>query len=269
MIELIIVALSGLIVGSFLNVVILRLNTGRSTAGRSGCMSCTQTLSWKELVPVLSFVMLRGRCKVCGSSISHQYWMVESATAILFVLVWLEHFSLFHSVFALALMSLLVVIAVYDFKHTIIPNKVVYPFLLLSFIANIPVPGSFALAELPLHFALVFVSGVLVALPLFILWLVSRGQWMGFGDVKLTLGFGFILGVYGGLMAVMLGFILGAVIGVILLAAPQLIKRLSLSTARRHFTMNSEVPFAPFLIAGFLLVFFFNVDLIDIVSTFI
>lgn len=264
--EIIAVAVFGLIIGSFLNVFIFRLNTGRSTSGRSGCMSCGAQLTWSELVPIFSFVALLGRCKSCGSSISSQYWIVEGATAILFVLVWMQGFMLAHTVFALLLMSLLIVIAVYDLKHTIIPNKVVYTFLVIALAANIPAPGTFSVSELPLHFLLVVVSGVITAAPLFILWLVSRGRWMGFGDVKLTVGFGFILGAYSGLMAVMLGFILGAVIGVFLLYAPKVIKRMSLSPTSSRFTMSSEVPFAPFLILGFLLVFLFDVDLISLIG---
>ncbi|PCI30693.1 hypothetical protein COB52_01265 [Candidatus Kaiserbacteria bacterium] len=256
---MIIAALAGLILGSFLNVVILRLNTGRSTEGRSGCMSCGSTLGFFELIPVVSFFLLKGNCKSCGSGISSQYWMVEISTAILFALVWMKGFPLFETLISLVLVSLLVVIATYDIRHTIIPNSVVYTFIVVTFIAN--------MATTPLIY--MAFSGIVVALPLFLLWLVSKGQWMGFGDVKLTIGFGFLLGIYGGLMAVMLGFILGAVISLILLAIPKVMRFTPLRGARISFTMKSEVPFAPFLILGFILVFLFNVDLLALTDLFI
>lgn len=267
--ELLGIALFGLIIGSFLNVYILRLNTGRSTAGRSGCMSCGEKLGWRELIPILSFFALGGRCKSCGSRISNQYWIVELSTALLFVFVWIQGFSTFHTSFALVLLSLLVIIATYDIKHTIIPNKVVYAFIALALLSNIPALSTATLAELPLHFLLVLLSGAIVALPLFALWAISRGRWMGLGDVKLTFGFGLMAGIYNGLMSIMLGFILGAVIGLALLYGPKVIKRMSLSPTDSRFTMSSEIPFAPFLILGFLLVFLFGVDLFTLIGFFI
>ena len=83
---------------------------------------------------------------------------------------------------------------------------------------------------------------------------------MGFGDVKLTMGFGFLLGIYNGLTAVMLGFLLGALVGVILLYLPKVIQSSALRTLFGRFTMKSEIPFAPFLIGGFYLVFLLDVD---------
>jgi len=267
--ELLLIALLGLIIGSFLNVYILRLNTGRSTTGRSGCMSCGVQLIWRDLVPIFSFAALKGRCRACGSSISHQYWLVELTTAVLFVLVWVQGFSLIQSILALLLVSVLIVIASYDIRHTIIPNAAVYTFIALALIANIPAAGTFKLTELPLHFLPILISGALVAMPLLLLWLVSRGKWMGLGDVKLVFGFGLILNVYDGLMAIMLGFILGAIVGVILMYGPKVIKRISLSPTARRFTMSSEIPFAPFLIAGFFLVFLLKVDLLLLISALI
>jgi len=267
--ELLVVGIFGLIVGSFLNVFILRLNTGRSTSGRSGCMSCGAQLTWTELVPVFSFIFLRGRCRSCGSAISHQYWIVELLTAVLFVLVWMKGFGLSGTLFALLLVTLLIIVAVYDLKHTIIPNKIVYTFIFVALLTNMPLVGTFTLTELPLHFLMVLASGTIVALPLFFLWLVSRGKWMGFGDVKLTFGFGLVLGAYSGLMAVMLGFIIGASVGVMLLHMPKVMKLLPLSPTSRRFTMSSEIPFAPFLIAGFILVFLCDVNIVTFLGTFL
>lgn len=269
MFALIIMAASGLIVGSFLNVYIVRSHTGRSMAGRSGCMSCGAQLRWWELIPVVSFFALRGHCATCGSAITHQYWMVELATAALFVLVWLQDVPLWYTIIALVLVSLLVVIAVYDFRHTIIPNEVMYTFMVGAAALHIPALSTAPLSALPMQSALVALSGVLVALPLLLLWLVSQGRWMGLGDVKLAFGFGLMVGVYNGLMAVMLGFLMGAVVGSALLYGPQVIRRASLSPVGGRFTMKSEIPFAPFLIVGLFLVFFFGVDMIELANLFV
>ncbi|MBF05198.1 hypothetical protein CL644_00595 [bacterium] len=266
--ELLILAMLGVIVGSFLNVLILRLNTGRSNSGRSGCMNCGIQLTWKELIPLFSFAAQSGRCRLCGSAISHQYWLVELSTAILFVLVGMQNLDLFETVTLLFIVSVLVIMAVYDFRHTIIPNKIVYIFLAVTFATQFPLLGTFGFSELVLNLFFVVASGVIVTSPLFVLWAISGGRWMGFGDVKLVIGFGFSLGAYYGLMAVLLGFMIGAVIGLLLLAIPKVIKYTPLRPFATRFTMSSEVPFAPFLIAGFFLVLFFNIDVFVLTELF-
>ena len=264
--EYVAISIFGAIVGSFLNVVILRLHTGKSATGRSGCMSCKKQLSWKELFPILSFFALKGRCAHCGSGISQQYWLVEASTAIVFLLVWMQGFSFAYTGFALVLASLLIVITAYDIRHTIIPNEVVYAFIVVAFLAQVPLFGTYSVVELPTHILFVVLSGLLVAAPLFLLWLFSRGQWMGLGDVKLAVGFGLALGVFQGLMAVMWGFIIGALVGVVLLYVPKVVKRFSLSPTDRELTMSSEIPFAPFLVFGFFLVFFFDLNLFSLID---
>src|SRR3989344_7311171 len=123
----------GLIIGSFLNVVIYRLHTGKSLGGRSTCMSCSTTLSWYELIPVFSFLGLKGRCKNCSTKISIQYPLVELATGLIFASLFLklQTFGVSYVYYAL-MFSLLVVIAVYDLKHKIIPDKLSFIFGLLA-----------------------------------------------------------------------------------------------------------------------------------------
>lgn len=245
----------GLIIGSFLNVVILRHQTGRTLSGRSGCFSCSKKLQWYELIPVLSFLLQRGRCRGCRSKISWQYPLVELLTGFLFVSVaW--HFAGDWPaiIFFWLITSFLIIIAVYDLKHQIIPDRFVFAFIVLSFFQPI------ILLEDPILFNLFWsiVGGIVVSLPLFLLWLVSRGHWLGFGDVKLALGVGLLLGWQGGLSALMLSFWLGAIIGLFLIAwgKTQLWRR------GKSYTMKSEVPFAPFLILGFWLVFFFSINVL-------
>ena len=130
----------GLIIGSFLNVVILRLNTGRSVAkGRSKCARCSTTLSWYELIPVFSFLGLRGKCRTCKTQISFQYPVVELITGSIFVIIYthimlssgFNMYSWLEFLFSIIIASLLVIILVYDFRHKIIPNSIVYPFIYL------------------------------------------------------------------------------------------------------------------------------------------
>src|ERR1035437_1662273 len=115
----------GLIIGSFLNVVILRLNTEKSFGGRSACMSCQNQLVWYELIPVFSFLALRGRCRNCKARISIQYPLVEFTTGLIFALLFLKFenvffldtlvFTLSYAYYAVMFL-LLVVIATYDLK---------------------------------------------------------------------------------------------------------------------------------------------------------
>jgi prepilin signal peptidase PulO-like enzyme (type II secretory pathway) len=247
----------GTIVGSFLNVVVLRYNTGVSVArGRSFCFSCSKKLSWSELVPVLSFLFQKGRCRGCKSKISWQYPVVELLTGLLFAGVfWKYGLSELLSnipivVISLILMALFVAITVYDIKHRIIPDGLIVSFGVLSLI-NI---------FLTIHndFLWPLLAGPILALPLFLIWLFSKGRLMGLGDPKLVLCIGWFLGLRFGLTAVILAFWTGAVYGLALMALSYF-KWHGLNISRK-----SELPFAPFLILGFLLIFFFNLSLLPL-----
>jgi len=134
----------GLIIGSFLNVVILRLNTQKTFGGRSACMSCQNKLNWHDLIPVFSFLGLKGRCKNCKTKISMQYPLVELGTGLIFGLLFLKFkdiffwdtlsFSFTYAYYAI-MFSLLVVIAVYDLRHKIIPDSLSFTFCLLAFLS--------------------------------------------------------------------------------------------------------------------------------------
>ena len=138
----------GAIIGSFLNVVILRLQTGKGVSGRSFCMSCGRTLNPIDLVPIFSFLFLRGRCRVCKTKISWQYPIVEFLTGLVFFLTFLKLSPNFPEFIGLALayyfilFSLLMVIAVYDIRHTIIPDMLVFIFGFLSFLGLISLYGA-------------------------------------------------------------------------------------------------------------------------------
>ncbi|HEY4506240.1 MAG TPA: prepilin peptidase [Candidatus Paceibacterota bacterium] len=251
------VALLGLVVGSFLNVVVLRLNTGRSIfKGRSQCLSCSVSLKWYELLPVVSFIAQRGKCHHCHSKISWQYIIVELITAGVFVLIaskfWpggagfldtlLSPFTWYATVF-----SILIAISVYDLRHKIIPDVLVYIFIGMSVLT----------AAWYIDFSNFSLNLDILAGPIFFaffafLWLISMGKWMGFGDAKLSLGIGLLLGWGSGLAAEAIGFWIGALVGIVLLLA-----------GGRYLTMKHEIPLAPFLVVGTFLAFILDLNILD------
>ena len=137
------VFLLGTIIGSFLNVVIYRFNTGKTIVkGHSICMTCNRNLRWYELIPVLSFLIQNGKCRRCASAISHQYPLVELTTGLIFALIAFHFLPIFiisipsyviFVTFYSFVFSLLTVIVVYDIRHKIIPDKLVYMFIIVSF----------------------------------------------------------------------------------------------------------------------------------------
>lgn len=243
--------LFGLIVGSFLNVLILRYPE-RGVGGRSACMSCGTQIRWYDNVPVFSWLMLRGKCRDCHARISIQYPLVEALVAILFALIGGSTLALPAQIAACMIAALLVAIAVYDFRHTVIPDPWVYAFALLALFSQLlfgPHPD-----------ALTFLSGAIVAAPLFALWLYSRGAWMGFGDVKFAVGMGWLLGAVYGVAALFLAFVVGAVVGVGLIAFTH--TRTS-AKGESGFTMKSEIPFGPFLVASTFILWLLLIYAID------
>lgn len=263
----------GAIVGSFLNVVILRYNTGASIAmGKSACFSCAKNLFWYELFPIASFVALKGRCGNCKSKISWQYPLVEFFTGFIFLLTFLMIFNqsfaffefsfnyLLYIFYYWSIFSLLIVITVYDIRHKIIPDLLVFSFAGLSLTRLIFNFGIQDLFHSPFIFDLL--AGPILALPFFLMWLFSKGRWMGLGDAKLALGIGWFLGLFSGISAVILGFWIGAAFSLLII----LFQRLNLTGKR--ITIKSEIPFAPFLVIGLLLVFFFGFDALSLGSLF-
>jgi len=258
--------LLGTIIGSFLNVVIYRLGTGKSIVkGRSICMTCNHKLRWFELVPLFSFLIQSGKCRSCKSRISIQYPIVEFSTGIIFVLIatkfiYLLDISFWSYVFVVALFmfvfSLLIVISVYDLRHKIIPDKLVYLFILVSFISIfVNYSGRGHILSFPTFANLM--SGPVLAIPFALIWYLSRGRLMGLGDGKLILGIGWLLGMLPGICSLFISFWIGTVVSLILMFLNH-----------KKITMKTEIPFAPFLIIGTLLTFFFSIDLFSLLSIF-
>ncbi len=233
----------GLIIGSFLNVVIYRYNTGRGIGGRSGCFSCGKTLAWYELFPVLSFLLQKGRCTKCYTKLSWQYPLVELITGLMFALI--------YSMFGFTLAGLIylligiysIMISVYDIRHTIIPDSWVYTLSVFGIILNYQ------------NIVNVLIAGLIIFSFFALLWLMGRGNWMGFGDAKLGLAMGLVLGISKGVTAVMVGFWLGAIVGILLMILTKIFSKF-------NYHLKSEIPFGPFLILGMWLSIVFNLDLV-------
>jgi len=134
------VFLFGLVVGSFLNALIYRLENGDSVLrGRSYCPHCKHTLTWYDLIPLASFAILGGRCRYCKQRISLQYPLVELATAILFLVIFKEFssFFIFQTLYLWTVASLLIVLFVYDLRHYILPDKILLPAIGIVFLYRV------------------------------------------------------------------------------------------------------------------------------------
>ena len=248
----IIIFLFGLAAGSFLNCVIYRLESNQSfLKGRSFCPHCKHQLGFWDLMPVLSFIMLGGKCRYCQKRIPLQYPLIELSTGLLFVFTKLEitTMGVIPSFYWLTIISFLIVIFVYDLKHYIIPDKVIYPAIgitlfydfYLGFTKSPLILGDFVNQLLSATGAAGFFAAIVI---------VSRGKWMGVGDIKLAFLMGLILGLPSILVALFLAFLSGAIIGVGLIVSGKK-------------TMKSEVPFGPFLVTGTFIALFWGQELIN------
>jgi len=223
-------------------------------------MVCRHQLSWYELIPILSFVFLRGRCKNCKTKISIQYPLVELTTGIIFGALFLKFqdvfffsntviFSFTYAYYAV-MFALLIVISVYDLKHKIIPDTLSLIFGILAFVGLFLFSNYIFFLHTPS--LLEFLSGLYIAVPFALFWLVSGGRWMGLGDAKLAIGLGWLLGLSAALSGIVVAFWVGAVVGIMLIIF-----------SRKH-GMKSEIPFAPYLVLGALLAFLFELSIFPI-----
>lgn len=274
--------LFGTIIGSLLNVVVLRYGA-RGLSGRSHCGACGKTLRWFELFPLVSFLAQRGRCRSCKARISRQYFLVELVTGLVFTLVFWKEFphlfspfpslySIFYILLSLLLWSLLIALSVYDVRHKIIPDALVYGAAFLAFLlflySYFPRPtASAGLGILHTTSLRDFLSGFFFAAPFALIWFFSRGRAMGLGDAKLVVLFPWLLGLAKGLSALIIGFWIGAAVSVAALAlkaTTTLLPRRFSPALRAHLkklSLKTELPLGPFLILGLFLVYVLGWDI--------
>ncbi len=262
-----VVALFGLIIGSFLNVVIYRLHTGRSLNDRSHCLSCGTTLNWYELFPVVSYLTLLGRCRTCGAFIPYRYALVEILTAVTFVICYLFTSDIVTFVLVATLMSVLIVGLVYDLYHMIIPDEVSGWAAALA----VAIVGWQAyLSSDWLYVVFNALSGAaIIFLVFWSLWFFSGGRAFGFGDAKLSVSLGMLVGLSGVFSLMVFSFWIGAIFSILLILLQKIIRKSSGKFGWGHVNMKSEIPFAPFMIVAFVVVYFFRVDVIQLISSFV
>ena len=243
--------LFGLAIGSFLNVLVLRINTGETLRGRSRCFSCLAKLAWYDLIPLASYFAIRGKCRYCRSKVSRQYSIVEFMAGVIFAVTgWIVFGAvdpvftdgkIFQYILNVSFFSALLAASVYDIRHKIIPDQFSLFLLAVAVVSEIfmlytNVSGASLGADfLAAVGAFIFFGG---------LWFVSRGAWMGFGDVKLAISLGLFLGYPGILFGIVFAFWSGALFGIAMMIAGR-------------YGRKTEVPFAPFLALGTLLAFLF------------
>lgn len=254
----------GAIIGSFLNVVIYRYNSGASPlTGRSQCFSCGKTLVWYELVPLLSFLLQRGRCRKCHVRLSWQYPLVEVLTGIIFVALFALGKPLAESIWLATIFSTLIVIGAYDIRHQIIPDSLVAFFAIdsLAWFLWLHHANLGEIFQIPYLWTLL--AGPVLFAPFWALWFVSKGKWIGLGDGKLAIGIGWFLGLSLGGSAIMLAFWIGTLWALAMMTSQRLIAQVAPAHVHKMLSMRSAVAFGPFLILGVFVVYFTGVNLFD------
>lgn len=246
--------LMGLFFGSFLNVVVMRLDNEKEPfwKGRSRCNDCGHELAWYDLVPLLSFILVRGKCRYCKVSLPWQYPFVEILTALAYTSVmfyWLRSPYQFPRTSILGILALtvlffyvsqLIVIFVYDAIHKMIPELSMWINIALAFVYQILVylqTGTFQWN--------VFVTATVMAMVIFGFYFFTKKRGMGFGDIELVFSLGLLISWEYIWMFFVLSFMIGACYGIIALAL------------NRVTSMSSQVPFGPALILAFWFIFFF------------
>lgn len=262
-----VVLLFGLLVGSFLNVCIARLPEGVSIVSpRSRCPRCKSPIAWFDNVPVISYLVLRGKCRACGLPISLRYPLVELLNGLLYLWSFYEFSISGETLIAMALCSSFIVITFIDLDHQIIPDAITLPGMLIG-LAVAPFFVTALMEPLPFGFSAVLPDGPYVrglensilgllagGAPLFLIgWAwekLRKVEAMGGGDVKLMGMVGSFLGWKAALLTIMLGALSGSVAGGTLIAL------------KKHRAENT-IPFGPFLAAGALLSLFYGDDILS------
>ena len=241
----------GLALGSFVNAFVWRLHEGKSWVNaRSECTKCHHTLSYLDLIPLFSWFFLRGKCRYCQAKISPQYPIIEAAVAIIFVISYLlwpvtisgSQVAIF-SAWLLITVGL-VALTLYDLLYMLLPTKVIYTLMILAIIMSFIVV--FRSSD-PLIATIDFIIGSLIGGGIFyILYILSKGKWIGGGDVRL----GFLLGLLAAtaersMLLIFIASLIGAIVSITMI----LFKRMKRTTL---------IPFGPFLITALFIVQFFG-----------
>jgi len=255
----------GTAIGSFISVVIYRLHSKKKgiILSHSICSSCNKKLKWRHLIPIFSWLFLKGKCAYCGKKVSSHYLFLELFTGIIFLITFINwnfiqsyasitditvlnyhiDWMIFqHFIYYIIVFSFLVVIFFYDLLYKEIPDKISIPAIGLA-IAGGLVFGIPGIANMFIGAGIIF---GFFALQFFI----SKGKWIGGGDLRLGALMGLILGWETGILALILSYIIGSIISIILLVQGKVTKK-------------SAIPFGPFLVMGTLIAVFYGKEIIN------
>ena len=262
----------GIVLGSFVNALEYRINEKMTMSGRSICPECKHQLVWRDLVPILSWLFLRGKCRYCGKKISVQYPVVELLSGFsLATLVYVFsryaipaeagipdyilnanqlHLLGFLAWFVLvsSLSTVLVLVALHDFKTGYVLSYYTYfgmaaTLVLVSFTTS----GFLGWPQLLTH----IYCALGAAAPFAILWAVSRGKWMGAGDIEIAVLLGLVLGWPATIVGLYFAFIVGSIVGLLLVA-------------NKKSKLKSEISFGPFLVMGIYFALLFSQQIVNI-----
>ncbi len=235
-----IVFIVGLVFGSFLNVLIYRIPRGEDfTFSRSKCTSCGYVLKWYDLVPVLSYATLGGKCRKCKTSISIMYPLIEVINALAYVFIYYLFDISVSSVIYMFVFSMLLVASVIDLEWLIIPNGLVISILIVAIFYMI-YDGNYVS-----H----IIGFFLVSSLLFLISVITKGG-IGMGDVKLMAAGGLLVGAVNVFATLVIASVVGSIVGVSLI----LLKKVD---------RKDKIPFGPFLAFGLVAVMLFGNEIID------
>ena len=226
---LLVVFLTGLMIGSFLNVIIYRLPLNKSIIFPSShCPNCETKLKYYDLIPILSYISTKGKCKYCGEKISLQYPIVELLTALLFLLTFLKYGLNAEFIIMLIVISSLIIVSFIDLEHQIIPNEITFSLIPLGLVMSVFLN----------HIS--FINSLLglvipVGLLLLIAFIYKKG--MGIGDVKLIGMIGVFVGWKYALISIFIGSLLGSIYGIFMMATDKMSRK-------------TRIPFGPFISSG-------------------
>lgn len=242
-----VVFILGASIGSFLNVLIDRLPKEENINGRSHCDYCGKKLNWYDMFPVFSYFILRGKTRCCGKKLSFQYPLIEFITGCIFIST--------RSVLTASIMSCLLVIFVSDLKYQLISDYILLALFIFSILFHL-------IGSLPFitiyNYLQPFItnhipSGLVVGLPIWLIYFISKERAMGLGDVYLALIMGFLLGWEKGLLALYIAFVTGAIVGLIVIVL-------------KNKKLRSKIAFGPFLVIGTVVMLFWGEKIMEVVK---
>lgn len=251
----------GASLGSFANLVADRLRVKTVLKGRSQCLHCSHKLTWKELVPIVSFLYQKGRCKKCKTKLSYSYLWSEVLSGLLISIlptvianqvdVFTSPSALIYGVFLFFIFSisiaLCMAIVIYDLRHMLVPLELALVLLIIGMVATLA-------RQYFYHFNIFdFFSGVIVAFPYLLMYLISKGKWVGMGDVFMYAALGFLIGLPMGASMFFYSVWIGSLVALMLMILH-----------KKDYNLKSEIPFTPFIVIGFLLALYSHADILSI-----